>query len=226
MRGALFVIGMFGAGLVGAVAGRFLWGNDEAPPADRAPDAALETRLAEVEARVAELREEVRRPPDLSAALASPPAEGAPRDDATSAPEPTAAAPTVPEAEIEEKVREVVEERAAAEREARERRAAAIQIEKDRAFLGRLQEALGITDFQREELGRHLTARRAALEEYKQRLTEYGPDITTGQRDAARQRLTDWVADQDVELKALLGVDTFDKLMKITSPDRGRGGGR
>ena len=226
MKPTLFVIGILGAGFVGAIGGRALF---PAEPAlwlpDETPD-PVEARVAELEVAYARLAEEVRMRPGRAPATA--PIRETTGGSVGATPPPDAPAPTaspdgeivVSDSVIEDKVREVIEERVKAQRAEAGRRAAARQKEKDDAFLGKLEEALGLTDYQRDELGTHLVSRRGMIAEYRLQLKEAGPDVTDAQRNRYRQELTDFIAIQDEELKKLLGVGTFDELMRITTRKR------
>lgn len=213
MRAAVFVIGIVGAGLVGAVAGRILLPEEGSRPTSREDPSRLEARFDDLEAEVARLAEDLRRErdtPPLPAPAPAPVPEAA--DDAEPVPVVTV---EVSESVIEEKVREALDERAREVTEEQKRRADALQAEKDAAWQARLKKELGLTDYQATELVKQLRRRREVLTEHKRKLMEKGPDITPAEREALQQDLLDAGQLLDSDLKSLLNADQYEALMKM-----------
>ncbi|MHC4860629.1 MAG: hypothetical protein ACYTDY_11110 [Planctomycetota bacterium] len=219
MRAAVFVIGIVGAGLVGAVGGRILFPEEGSPPTSREDPSRLEARIDDLEAEVARLAEELRRERDTRAlpdpapvSLPAPAPAPEASDDAEPVPEFTV---EVSESVIEEKVREALDERAREASAEQKRRADALQAEKDAAWQARLKKELGLTDYQATELVKQLHRRREVLAEHKRKLLEKGPDITQAEREALQQDLRDAGRLLDSDLKSLLSADQYEALMKM-----------
>jgi hypothetical protein len=188
-----------------------------APPASSVdPDltARLEARVADLEREITRLRSEREEPPVLPAAVPAPP----PAFEDVPAEAPASAAAPVEDDRIESEVRKVIAEREQAARAARAKQAAEKQAAKDEKFLAKLQAALDLTEYQREELLGHLKTRRMAYGRYKRLAGADG--VTEEQKERYRQAITDWVANQDAELTKLLGVDKFERLMEMTTPPK------
>jgi hypothetical protein len=214
MRTAVVVLGFLGAGILGGVAARIV-ARDEAP-APLGPD-RLAARVESLEAEVARLSAEMRRPPDLPPLAAAPAAPAA-------EPPPDPPSP-FPDGEIEAKVRATVEEIAREQREEKEQQALAATLAAEEKWIAMVREPLALTDSQVEGLRALLARRREGIAVYKGRLLERGTDITPAEREALAQEMKDLGVALDQELRALLSSSQYDALMAYNEA-RKQGAGR
>jgi hypothetical protein len=222
MRTVIFVIGFIGAGLAGAVGGRVLFPVEAPLTGDPGVPARVTARLDDLEAQIARLSETVNR--DLAPPLPDPivRVDGRVPHAEEPAQDPDVVVLEVSEGVIEEKVREAIDERVKAQREEHERRVATQKEQKVQAWLEKWQKELGLTDYQREELGKQFRLRQKAIDDYKRTIAERGSDITEAEKALLTQEVKDVVRQSDAELKSLLSTQQYEKLMEAYSGGKRR----
>jgi len=221
MKIVLIALGFVGAGLIGAVAARELFPGDAPEMGAPSALASVEARIDDIEAQVARLTEEVRARRDAGIVPNAPP----PFSDDPAAAIPLDAAPpsdgpaAITDDQIERKVVETVEKIARARAAEKARRAEEIQLAKEREWLATKQKEIGLTDYQVEELGRMIVARRRAIAGFKRKMAA-APD---GQKADIQQAMMDYRRQLDGELRKLLSGDQYDAIM---NPQRRKGNGK
>lgn len=224
MKIAITLVGCAAAGLIGALAGIALTGNSAAPaaPTKGAPS-EVDAKLGEISQQIASLSERIRT---LEVA---PPLSSAPMSDAvasrpvTSSEDPTAAATPAEEEALEEKVREIVNERQKAQWETMGRGFMAMAKQRESAMVQRLAENHGLAPYQAVQLEALLERRRSAIAEFFRGMMspEEGADPVDVAR--IREKITEVQEKTDEEIQNLLSPDQYAAFQ--ADPANQRGGG-
>ncbi|MEN8151251.1 MAG: hypothetical protein ABFS86_15655 [Planctomycetota bacterium] len=220
MKVVLIAIGFIAAGVIGGVTSDLLRPDQPTAPLDDGRD-RIEAELSDLRTLVARQGEEIRALRD-AALVANEPARlaGAP------ALEPDAeTAAAANEGEFEDKVAKVLEKKDQEEREARTQRMTAMMAEREKALLKRLQEELGLTDYQSEELGKIFGERRNAMMAIREKIFEGGRENVTQEQFAEmRENMQKSREESEEEIKNLLTADQYEAYQKQDTGGFGRGG--
>jgi hypothetical protein len=221
MKIALMALAVLAAGVVGGVVSGQLRTESAPAPADGGRD-RLEAELSDLRTLVARQGEEIRALRDAGL-VANDPSR---LPDAPALESGADAPAAASEAELENQVAKILEKKEQEDREARTQRFNAMIEEREKARIKRLQDSLGLTDYQAEELGKIFATQRQAMLEMRTKIFEGGRENVTQEQFAKmREDMQKLREDSDEEIKKLLSVDQYESYKKQDTGGFGRGPG-
>jgi periplasmic protein CpxP/Spy len=230
MRAPLLILVGLVAGLIGGIAGAVIMTPSSDAVVNAGPPSDRMARLDDLEAELSRLREQVRQW-ELAPPMAMAPGSATiPGETEATAPAASAASGLpIQEAELKEKILDVVAEREESEREARSRMRTEMEAQHTADTLKRLTEELQLDAYQAEQLAAILAARREAMGKFREKMFAGMQDANQVDRQALRDEMQKVRAESDQQVKDLLSPDQYTKYEEISSqsrgPGRGRGGG-
>jgi len=220
MKVALIALAVLAAGVVGGVVSNQFRAENAVAPAEHGQD-RIEAELSDLRTLVARQGEEIRALRDAGIVANEP---SRLPDAPALEPEAEDPAAAATDSELEDRVAKILEKKEQEDRDARTQRFNAMIEEREKARLKRLQENLGLTDYQAEELGKIFANQRKAMTSMREKIFEGGRENVSQEQFAKmREDMQKLREDSDEEIKKLLSVDQYESYKK---QDTGFGGGR
>ena len=230
MKIAIMLVGCLAAGLIGAIAGIALTADDATPtkPDNGAPS-EVSAKLGELSQQVARLSDRIRvletAPPMASAPVS--PAVAPPSGLDPENPNAAAMAPEAAEA-LEERVREIVNERQKAQWDSMGRGFMAMAKQRESGMIQRLKDNHGLAPYQAEQLESLLERRRNAIAEFFRSMMSPEEGAEPMDMGKIREKITEVAEKTDEEIENLLSPDQYEAFQADPANQRGGpwGGGR
>ncbi len=225
MKNALLIVLALAAGAAGGLAAVLVLPSPEMPRESEAPNALL-SRVEDAEERLARMEDALRRveaAQEVARAAASPPSSPA-ADPPASSPGEVSSSATAADPALDDRIREVIEERDRVQREEARKRMEEGMQQRQAELLDALEKELGLNAYQREEVARILAERHEAMQAVRARYFPAGGPPPAESRDLVREEMRKVWEATDQKLQTVLTPDQF-RTMKEKELDRGAGPG-